>query len=385
MDRGGKKGMRCDPARGTASEAFSVRGFDVDSISMDTQKRTIVFDWGDTLMRVFPEFSGAMADWPRVAAVEGAAEALAALDGRYTLLVGTNAVDSSAEQIRAALDRVGIGHYFQSVFSFKELGARKPETGFYQAIERITGQPTALMVMVGDDYRADISGAWSARWRPVWLNPGGKAAPALLPLQAAEIRSMSELPRALEGLDLPGVDQCAAWLVQAGASAALLGHVQAVAGAAYQMAVWLRGAGQAVDPLLAHRGGLLHDLGKLAKEAGSERLDHGQRAEQMLAARGQAALAVIARRHLMNRLVEEDAPQTWEEKLVYFADKIVEGSRVVDFEERLEALRRRYPQYAGEFEKTAPAVTALRAELCERFGFEPGELTGQLRKAFQGE
>jgi len=33
--------------------------------------RALIFDWGDTVMRVFPEFSGPMAHWPRVEAVHG--------------------------------------------------------------------------------------------------------------------------------------------------------------------------------------------------------------------------------------------------------------------------------------------------------------------------
>ncbi|NLE77029.1 MAG: HAD family hydrolase, partial [Chloroflexi bacterium] len=44
--------------------------------------QAILFDWGDTLMQDFPQFPGPMAQWPRVAAMPGALEALAALQGR---------------------------------------------------------------------------------------------------------------------------------------------------------------------------------------------------------------------------------------------------------------------------------------------------------------
>ena len=37
-------------------------------------------------MRVFPEYNGAMADWPEVAAVPGVREALGRLQANYALL-----------------------------------------------------------------------------------------------------------------------------------------------------------------------------------------------------------------------------------------------------------------------------------------------------------
>ncbi len=47
--------------------------------SCDRGGRAILFDWGDTLMRVFPEYDGPMYAWPRVEAVEGTAEKTAAM------------------------------------------------------------------------------------------------------------------------------------------------------------------------------------------------------------------------------------------------------------------------------------------------------------------
>ncbi|RPJ49817.1 MAG: GNAT family N-acetyltransferase, partial [Chloroflexi bacterium] len=52
-----------------------------------TPNFALVFDWGNTLMRVFPEYSGPMASWPEVADVDGAVNALEALLGRHTMVV----------------------------------------------------------------------------------------------------------------------------------------------------------------------------------------------------------------------------------------------------------------------------------------------------------
>ncbi len=86
----------------------------------------LVFDWGDTVMETFPAYAGAMVDWQKVSAVKGIADALQDLSTDYVCVIGTNAQDSDAAQIRAALDRVHVGKYFTEIFTFGELGARKP-------------------------------------------------------------------------------------------------------------------------------------------------------------------------------------------------------------------------------------------------------------------
>lgn len=346
----------------------------------------IVFDWGDTLMTTFPEYGGAMVDWPRVAAEAGAAEALKALSVRYRLLVGTNAANSSAAQVAAALERAGLGGFIERVFTVHELGSRKPEPGFYRALESQTGLPAHQIFMVGDDFSVDVAGAWQAGWPTVWYNRTGQAAPGLQPLHDREVTHLSELPAALEAPALPGYSESTAWLLQQGASAGLLAHVRTVSALAYQMAVWLRAAGQPVDVLLAHRGGLLHDLAKLSRAPAGERADHGARAAAMLESRGQPALAQIAHRHMLHQALDtEFAPRTWEEKLVYFADKLAEGSRVVVVEERLHSLRQRYPQHVESIDATAPAILRMQKELCAAMGFPVQDLHARLVKAMRGE
>ena len=47
---------------------------------MKREPSCILFDWGDTLMRVFPEFEGPMFTWPRVEVVSGIKETLVATE-----------------------------------------------------------------------------------------------------------------------------------------------------------------------------------------------------------------------------------------------------------------------------------------------------------------
>jgi len=95
-----------------------------------------------------------------------------------------------------------------------------------------------------------------------------------------------------------------------------------------------------VNPILAHRGGLLHDLAKATHHQG---MDHGQLAGEMLRQKDEPALADIADHHMLFTLLDEvRMPRTWEQKLVYYADKLVEKNELVSVDERLAGLQERY-------------------------------------------
>ncbi len=137
-----------------------------------SKKGAILFDWGDTLMRVFPEYHGMMKDWPRVEAVPGAGQMLAALHRDWTLALATNAPDSDEEAIRAALGRVDLDRWLDRIYCFKKIGYKKPAREFFEAILKDLGLPAAQVIMVGDEYELDVLGAQSAGLRAVWFNQG---------------------------------------------------------------------------------------------------------------------------------------------------------------------------------------------------------------------
>lgn len=166
--------------------------------------RVVVFDWGDTVMWNLPGHRGPMAHWPAVEAVAGVAGALRVLGPRYHLALATNARDSGADQVRAALRRVGLGDRFDSVFTARDLGAAKPDLRFFEALVARLGCQPVEMVMVGDDYGADVAGAKEAGWHAIWFNPAGTACPEPLPRHDAEVAAMAGLPPALERLGSPG-------------------------------------------------------------------------------------------------------------------------------------------------------------------------------------
>jgi len=152
-------------------------------------------------MRVFPRSAGPMAHWPRVEAVPGAANALDRLHQRYRLGLLTNAGDSGEVLVRAALRRVGLDGHFDLVLAARELGRRKPDLAFYRLATHVLGCRPDQVIMVGDDYEADIAGAQRAGLRTVWYNPTGTAVPAGSVLPDEQISSLEDLPRAIERLE----------------------------------------------------------------------------------------------------------------------------------------------------------------------------------------
>jgi len=329
-----------------------------------------LFDWGDTLMRVFPEYSGPMAHWPQVEAIPGAMEALSALKGNFQLVVATNAAESGQALVRQALAMVDEDRYIDRIFTTQETGSRKPEPAFFARILSDLGISPPQAAMVGDSYEVDMCGATRAGLRAVWFNPAGEECPDGHPPHDVELLSMADLPLILDRFSLPTIPECLDWLEEQGLPDNIVAHSRMVARLAYRLAVWLRQAGESVDPVITHRGGLLHDLDKISSR--QQGIDHARLSARLLAERGQPVLAEIARRHLVDSYGDpERAPRTWEEKLVFYADKLVEGDKVVRFPERMAALLERYPDYAEKIRQHAPDVVAVESEICSVLGLSP--------------
>jgi FMN phosphatase YigB (HAD superfamily) len=160
-----------------------------------TSFATVILDWGDTLMTVF-DCDGAMADWPRVAAVPGANAALAQIQPRARLVVVTSAELSTAPDVLRALARVGLDRYISDVITARDVGVGKGDAGFWSGVMRTLGASADSVVAVGDDYARDIASASLEGIRTVWLHDGRTDAAATL-----GIATMADLPAALDRLD----------------------------------------------------------------------------------------------------------------------------------------------------------------------------------------
>ena len=227
-------------------------------------------------------------------------------------------------------------------------------------------------VLVSSDY-GWIRWAKGKGFRAVWLNPQGLGCPAVHPLHDREIREPRELQKPLE-FKLPDLEEALGILRREGVPENVVRHSLAVAGVAFFLAEKLREKGIDVDPLLVHRGGLLHDLDKIASL--NEGGEHGERAAQILAELGYPELGEIARAHVLR---PGRFPKNWPEKIVFLADKLVEGEKVVGLEARLSAIKERYPQFHAEISAGEAFVRALGNQVLTVLGLTEPELLSILR------
>ncbi len=132
-------------------------------------KRTLVFDWGNTIMVDFG-YPGPMTTWDKVAWEPGAEKALKDLSLNYPCCIASNAPDSDTVEMINALKRVGADAYFTWFFTSREIGFEKPDIRFFQAICKRMDILPEHCIMIGDNYVKDITGAKTAGMKSVFYN-----------------------------------------------------------------------------------------------------------------------------------------------------------------------------------------------------------------------
>jgi putative nucleotidyltransferase with HDIG domain len=96
-------------------------------------------------------------------------------------------------------------------------------------------------------------------------------------------------------------------------------------------------------------------------------------------------LAQIIRKHRYTAIVDkEDMPRTWEEKLVYYADKRAMHDKIVPLRERLEDAHKRHAARRkaadidlAEIARVDAAIVELEAELFALIGLDPNAVTAE--------
>lgn len=132
---------------------------------------TVLFDWGDTVMRDYPERTNPMVEWETVEVVDGIADVLAYLHstGRRIVLA-TSAAISDEDQIRGALARGGLDTYFSRIYCFKNTQLPKGEE-FYHYILNDLALSASDGLMVGDGFEKDIQIPNTLGMFAIWFNP----------------------------------------------------------------------------------------------------------------------------------------------------------------------------------------------------------------------
>lgn len=80
-------------------------------------------------------------------------------DGGRTLAVVSNTGYMHADQMRPALDGIGIGNKFDHTVFSNEVGFAKPDARIFQRLLDISGVEPGHVTHIGDNERADVMGA----------------------------------------------------------------------------------------------------------------------------------------------------------------------------------------------------------------------------------
>ncbi|MBR6708321.1 MAG: YjjG family noncanonical pyrimidine nucleotidase [Clostridia bacterium] len=108
--------------------------------------------------------------------IDGALELCRDLAQYYSLQMVTNGTDFIQH---GRLDGTPLLACFSGLFISQEIGAEKPSTAFFDAVERaIPGFDRSRALVIGDSLTSDIAGGINAGIDTCWYNPKGKAAPA---------------------------------------------------------------------------------------------------------------------------------------------------------------------------------------------------------------
>lgn len=121
-------------------------------------KKVYLFDWGDTIMKDFPDEKGAMFTWEKIEIMPNADKMLEKLSSKAKCCLATNAKDSSKEDIIKALKRVHLDQYFTDIFCYRELGVGKPSKEYFDLVVSKLKEKKENMIMIGDNIVSDING-----------------------------------------------------------------------------------------------------------------------------------------------------------------------------------------------------------------------------------
>jgi len=137
-------------------------------------------------------------------------------------------------------------------------------------------------------------------------------------------------------MKIPTKKECLKLLHKNKTPSNVIGHSKAVCKVAGNIAKKLAGKGVKSNKNLVIAAALLHDIERLKE-------NHVIKGARLLKKLGYPEIAEVVKKHSLYKLEEKDRqPATWEEKIVFYADKKVMGNKIVSLKERFHALEQIY-------------------------------------------
>lgn len=159
--------------------------------------RNIVFDLGNTL--IYQQVDHVVSlDMMALELLPGVRQALEDLSSEYILGLLSNTSRTSGQQVRIALDRMGIGHLFTAVITSIDVGVDKPDVRMFEAILKALCATKEETIMVGNDIGHDITPARSLGLTTVYFCPSADS--PQFTLCDATFSTFDQLPRVIDSL-----------------------------------------------------------------------------------------------------------------------------------------------------------------------------------------
>jgi putative nucleotidyltransferase with HDIG domain len=213
----------------------------------------------------------------------------------------------------------------------------------------------------------------------------------------------------MKDCSLPTRKECLALLAEYHVPPHIVSHSRAVAKLAVFLAHRLNEKGAAIDVTLLETACLLHDLLRVHdfKESDFNRFErtlpkeekpkcqrfrikyktssHEDAAYDILREQFPTLALTIKRHRYMALLDEKEKPDSWEEKLLYYADKRVMHEKIVPLKERLaEGHKRNVFLHGSEAQskintaKVDPLIYEMEKEIFEKIELDPLKVTEEL-------
>lgn len=141
-------------------------------------------------------------------------------------------------------------------------------------------------------------------------------------------------------MKIPTKEECLKILKEKNVPNNIIAHTTKVCEFSMKVADLLEREGIKVNRKLVEAGALLHDVEKLSTK------DHIVEGYEFIKSLGYPEVATVIKKHGLQHIDDDSfEPKTWEEKIVFYADKRVKNDRVVSVNERFEYVKKRYNHY----------------------------------------
>lgn len=137
-------------------------------------------------------------------------------------------------------------------------------------------------------------------------------------------------------MNIPSREQCLQILKNNKTPSNIIEHCKTVVKFAGKIADGLIKKGVKVNKALVIAAALLHDIER-------HKDNHVARGAELVKKLGYPEVAKVISKHTLYKVeIEENQPKTFEEKIVFYADKRVKNDKVVSLEERYDDIKKRY-------------------------------------------